>query len=353
MSSVLRSLLPLIFLATVIPAVAQRPMHDSADVAKIRAAIDEFIDNTSDSLETEHLAKYTVGRFTARMESLVGTRLFEPAMFYHIGGVQSIDPADTLAIAAVTSHGDTLPLFGPLAIEMTFFMHKSDSAGWRIAGLRRFGATEARASEIRYIDSSSAFPKSLKPIVVREVSAVLLSNAQLRENFQSKRAKFKDLASRFNGRDSLRMLGRIDRKVQQLNRVALNWGTAGQEIPKNIIDEYLASAAPAERERIRTELKHAETLRRVGRDSLAKHARRYKLNLARIDQTIELMHELRITFVNAELPWKGAVQLTVAGVHDDAIGYLYTPTGELPAISDDEYYYLESLGDNWYIFRAG
>ena len=45
--------------------------------------------------------------------------------------------------------------------------------------------------------------------------------------------------------------------------------------------------------------------------------------------------------------------MTVGGYVDDAIGYLYSPTGEIPAVSNEEYYYLEPLDDGWWIFRAG
>jgi hypothetical protein len=46
------------------------------------------------------------------------------------------------------------------------------------------------------------------------------------------------------------------------------------------------------------------------------------------------------------------VQLTVGGYFDDVCGYIYSPSGELPLVSPDEYFYLEDLGDGWWIFRS-
>lgn len=316
--------------------------------------ITDFIRTAADSgMSREELAAYTTSRMTTKLQDEVGNTPFSTDLDYRFRRVLTVDASDTLALVAVTTTGDTLPIYGPVDIEMTFFMHRGGEHGWRIADMRRFRHIEGRSDEIRGIAESSDYPASLKPLIVRDYASVLLSNDRLRANFESNRARFAELASRFSGRDSLRILGRIDRNVGQLNRVAIEWGAAAQVIPKAIIDEYLASATPAQQTEMRASLKHVEGLRRAGRDSLTKIARRYRLSVPQLDRTVDLMYDLNVSFVNAELPWKKAVQMTVGGVVDDAIGYLYSPTGELPYISNDEYYYLEDLGGGWWIFRAG
>jgi hypothetical protein len=296
--------------------------------------------------------RLTTGRFFERMRPALGQKVFAPNLQYRVRTVQSIRSGDSVALVNVTVPADTLPFFGPVEAEIAFFVQR-DSTAWRVSDMRRFARIERRSDEIREIDSSGAYPRALKPLIIREYSSVLLSNDQLRSHFESNHARFTDLVGRFDGRDSLRMIGRTDRNVVQLNRMAIQWGAAAQDVPKEIIDEYLASASPKEKKEIRLQLQHIDKLKRIGRDSLAKYARKYKLNVAHIDSTVNLMYDLRISFANAELPWKNAVQLTVGGVVNDAIGYLYSPNGELPIISHEEYYYLEDLGEGWWIFRAG
>ena len=188
--------------------------------------------------------------------------------------------------------------------------------------------------------------------MTRELSAILLSNAQLREHYTANREQFRVLAGHFVRRDSLRVLGRVDRNVNQLNRVGIEWGAAAQHTPKEAIDEYLASATPEQRSSFETQLRAVDAMRKMGRDSLARYARKYRLNVARIDSAVAIMRDLRITFVNAILPWKGTVQFTVAGAHTDAIGYFFAPNGGVPNVAPEEYYYLEEIGDGWWIFRA-
>jgi hypothetical protein len=335
-------------------ARAQKPMADSVEAARAASTVTRFIAASirPKGLANEDVVALTTGDFDGKMLPQVGRRPFTSGPEYRVRSVRSIADGDSLAIVAVTSVVDTLPVFGPLAAEMTFFVRR-DSAGWRISDMRRFGRFEARAAEIRAVDSSTAYPRAIKPAIVREYSSVLLSNDQLRANLEARRARFDDLVARFGGRDSLRLLGRVDHSVTQLNRVGIQWGEAAQEIPKEAVDEYMASATPKQQLQMREQLKHVARMRQAGRDSLSKYARKYGIAVSRIDSTIELMYDLDVSFVNAQLPWKGAVQLTVGGVLDDAIGYLYTPSGEKPLISADEYYYLEDLGGGWWIFRAG
>lgn len=352
-ATVLRPFIIPLLLLSATPLLAQRPVLDSARAERAATVVSEFIAAASvDELSATEVERYATGSFAERMKPVVGRRAFAAGMPHVVRSVQMVNGADSILSVAVTSIADTLPVFGPLAVELTFFVHL-DSTGWRISDMRRFARVEQVANEIRTVNAAKEYPPSLKPIIIREVSSVLLSNHQLRENFLENAEEFRALVSRFDGTDSLTILGRVDHNVQQLNRVALDWGEAAHTIPKEVVDEYIASASPNERTKIRSEIKRVEKLRLAGRDSLAKYARRYKLSVPRLDETVELMQRLRVTFINAELPWKGVVQLTVGGVIDDAIGYLYTPTGEMPLISSDEFYYLEDIGDGWWIFRAG
>ncbi len=93
-------------------------------------------------------------------------------------------------------------------------------------------------------------------------------------------------------------------------------------------------------------------MRRAGTDSLVKILKKKKVAPARVEKIVNIMHDLRVVFVNRQLPWAGAVQMTVAGKMDEAVGYLYSPKGGVPHISPVEYFYIEDLGNGWWLFRA-
>lgn len=277
---------------------------------------------------------------------------FPKSMRWAFESTRAIRADGRRAVAVLSVAADSVPMFGPFVIDWVFFAQRSEEGVWRLNALRRQTGVEDGVAELRFLDTSSVYPPSLKPIVARESGRLLLSNTQLRAMFSENRAAFASLAGHFNHRDSLHMLARIDRVPTQINRYAISWGEAAQEIPQQAVDEYLAKASKEEQETMRASIRATEVIRRRGRDTVVKICRRLGIAPTRLDSVVALMHDLRVTFVNAELPWKNAVQFTVGGRQDDVLGYLYSPSGEVPLISTEEYFYLEDLGNGWWIFRA-
>lgn len=277
---------------------------------------------------------------------------FPKRMRWAFESTRAIRSDGSSAVAVLSVATDSVPMFGPFVIDWVFFAQRSDEGIWRLNALRRQTGVEDAVAELRFLDTSSVYPPSLKPIVARESGRVLLSNRQLHTMFTENRAAFASLAGHFNRRDSLRMLGRIDRVPSQINRYAISWGEAAQEIPQQAVDEYMATASKVEQETMRASVRATEVIRRRGRDTVVKICRRLGIAPTRLDSVVALMRDLRITFVNADLPWKNAVQFTVGGRQDDVLGYLYSPSGEIPLLSTEEYFYLEDLGNGWWIFRA-
>jgi hypothetical protein len=351
----LRTALPTLALLLSLPSLLSAQQisfaPDSVLSARARGVVDEFLRVASrEKLTEQHLARLTTGDFMKTMTPMVDTAPFSADYIYRATSVLGL--VDSSLAVAVSAVGDTVPRFGPLTIEMVLFLVSNDVGELRIAQLRRYSALEETVRFAEYVDTSADFPRSLKGEIVRERTGALMSNQQLRAHLVENRVRFQALAKQFAGRDSLRVLGRNDLSVTQLNRTGIDWGAAAESIPQEAIDEYLASATPKQRIEMQQHLKKIEGMRKAGRDSLTRYARRYRIPLQKIDSTIALMKELRISFVNGALPWKSTIQFTVGGTFTDAVGFLYAPKGGLPLLSPDEYYYLEEVGDGWWIFRA-
>jgi hypothetical protein len=50
---------------------------------------------------------------------------------------------------------------------------------------------------------------------------------------------------------------------------------------------------------------------------------------------------------------KGAIIVTLGGVIDNSVGFLFAPnTASLPPINSSEYIWIEPMGDGWYLFKT-
>jgi hypothetical protein len=335
-------------------ASAQRPapFKDPAGAEKLRAIVQNFLQLSADSLITlDKIDDYAADEFAQQVKSSGHPPVWFESQSYRVGDAVSLGAGDSLAMVSVVSRADSLPMFGYFDIDWTFFMRMVDG-GWKVSALRRLNGMEENVQMLEFLDTTSSYPSSLKPEIARENSSMLLSNQQLRRHFTEHREAFLALATEFTRPDSLRQVGRIGNRVMQLNHHVIDWGMASHDIPQSAIDEYMRTASPEAQEQLRGQLKIVEKMRREGTDSLKKILKKKKLEPARIDRIVRSMHDLRVIFVNSRLPWTGAVQLTVGGKMDNAVGYIYSPKGGLPLISPAEYFYLEDLGDGWWIFRA-
>jgi hypothetical protein len=342
-------------LLSVASLAAQKPvsLQDPADSVAASDIVGRYLRFPfGKRIHPDSIADYAVDEFGKQLTARKGELLaFPQDMTYRITGVQSIRPGDTLATVTVVAVGDTIPRFGPMVIDWVFFVRKVEHQGWRISAVRRQVGIEDVADRLRQLDTSTAFPTSLKGTIAVEWGTQMLSNEQLRRNFMQNRDQFGALLEQFHRHDSMRMVSRFDRQISQVNYTVVYWDPAAQEVPQAAIDEYMSTASKQERKNMKAMLRHAENLRRAGRDSVAVVARKFGLDPARLDTVAAAMKDLRISFVNSNLPWEGAVQFTVDGTFDNVGGYLYSPEG-IPWISPDEYYYLEDLGNGWWLFRA-
>jgi hypothetical protein len=346
----------LLLLLLLSPSFAQPYFHsfqNPADSLRTKALVESFFRLASGSMVPhDSVESYAIDAFAVQLQK-VDTVAFWPAgTTGSVERIHAVGDDDAGAVVTAVTKRDSVPFFGPMSVDWVFFLRRNDRGKWRISELRRMSGTGKALRTLQFLDTSTTYPAALKKAIVQETTTILFSNAQLREHFASNRNGFQALLAQFQRHDSLKMLGRTDRLVLQLNTHGIYWGIAAEEVPKEAIDEYMKTATPEQRKFMKAQLDLADRLRRDGRDTLLRLAKKAKLAIARIDSTIGLMKDLRAVFVNAMLPWRDAVQITLAGDFPNAMGYLYSPTGELPLIDPNEYYYLEEIGDGWWIFRA-
>jgi hypothetical protein len=351
-------LLAAFFALIAVPGATAQPGHfpfgDAADSSATIDLVKRYLLYTAaEPVPVDSIGFYAVEEFSTWLDKASGVPIrFPESMPHRIVGARALRGDGALAMVTVQVDAGTIPMAGALGIDWVFFTRKVEGKGWRINALRRQKGIEDYVDQLRYLDTSSLYPAVLKPVIARETSRALLDNAGLRRHFMENSELFGKLVSYFNRKDSLWMLGRIDRAVTQLNQFGIDWGDGAQEIPKEAVSEIMMKLDAAQQKEMRTRIRAAEKAYRKGRDTLARIAKRVGIGMAGLDSATALMRELRVSFANARLPWKGAVQFTVGGQRDDVLGYLYSPSGEVPLVSPEEYFYLEDLGGGWWIFRA-
>jgi hypothetical protein len=303
------------------------------------------------SVPSDSIEYYAVDDFAKMMEKLKKDTMWTAGTRYSIERVVAADEGDQAVMVSAVTMSDSLPMFGPFAVDWTFYMRRNDRQEWRISMMRRMSGTEGAIEALQYLDTSTTYPAVIKRAIVHEKSAMLLSNSQLRQHLTANQTGFQKLLGEF-GRKELKILGRIDKSVTQLNQHGIYWGEAAQEVPQEAIDDYMNKATPEERKEMQRRLRVAESIRRQGMDTLTKLAKKDGVSMKRIENVVTAMKDLRVIFVNAKLPWRDAVQFTIAGELGNALGYIYSPHGELPIINPNEYFYLEDLGNGWWLFRS-
>jgi hypothetical protein len=345
------------FLALPVASTAAQPLLHSLrnpeDSLKAQQVVERFFELAiGKSIPADSISYYAVDDFAKLVEKLENETMWAEGTRYSIDRVVAADEGDQAVIVSAVTMSDSLPLFGPFAVDWTFYMRRNDQQEWRIGMMRRMSGTDGAIQTLQYLDTSTVYPAVLKREIVRARSAILLSNSQLRQHLTANQAGFQKLLGEFTGKDPLKILGRVDKSVTQLNQHGIYWGEAAEEVPQEAIDEFMKRATPEERKEMERRLRVVENTRRQGNDTLVKLAKKDGISIKRIGNIVTEMKDLRVIFVNAKLPWRDAVQFTVAGELGNALGYIYSPHGELPIINPNEYFYLEDLGNGWWLFRS-
>lgn len=333
---------------------AQRPapFADSTEPERIVQRLETYFALAArDTIFTpEMIEEHTVDEMAQTLEESSGrTSWFDR---YRIEQPVSLGFGDSLAMVNVVVSVDSLRWFGRVDVDWTYFLRRGEYDGWRIGAVRRFVPIDKNIQMFKALDTAADYPASLKPLIVAENSPILFSNAQIRDLFARHRSDYRALADAFIANDSLIALGRISNRIVQLNHHVIEWGVASHDVPDAAVEEFMATLSPDQQAEMRAQLNHARRLAREGFDSVRAIARRATLYPEDVIAVVERMQRLHVSFVNTRLPWSQAVQLTLAGELENAVGLLYSPNGEVPLVSPSEYYYIEDLGDGWWLFRA-
>jgi len=63
-----------------------------------------------------------------------------------------------------------------------------------------------------------------------------------------------------------------------------------------------------------------------------------------------LLKQLHIN--SMELQPDGNIEIVIGGLVDNTVGYIYSPENNPPKMDDDNYFWIEKVLDNWYLFRT-
>lgn len=331
-----------------------QPYPDPTAAAAAKNLVTEFYSYGSNAarISTDSTEHYAIDWFADYLAKRNGEPFWPTMPQFSVDGAYKIYETDSAVLVTARTWPDSLPLFGTLTVDWTWFLRKNSEGEWRISSVRRMEGFDKAIEMLRLLDTTDIFPDRVKPAIARENSTILLSNQQMREEFLRNRSAFDSLVRIVGSSDSIRLVERTGDKISQFNRVMIDWGMAAEEVPQEVLDEYMATASAEERAEMETRLRTAEKQRKEGEKALKGYAQRARLKAGVLDDVAALMKTTRVRFINADLQWKGAVLLTMAGNVNDAMGYFYSPNGELPMISPEEFFYLEDLGNGWWIFRA-
>ena len=335
-------------------AQGPQPYPDPVAAEKAAVLVEDFFRLGFDpkGISEDDVDQYGVDRFADYLSSIVDSPFWVVPQQYEVQNVYKIYNTDSAAIVTSRTLTDSLPYFGLVEVDWVWFLRQIDGGEWRISDVRRTNGLLKAVNMIRFIDTTSVFPERIKPDIVREESTLLLSNRQIREEFAKNRPVLDQLVGLLVDNDSIKFIERTGERVSQFNFTMIDWGMASQDVPQDVLEEYLANASPEEKEMMESRLRAAEKQRAEGKRMVKNLAKKASVDPETIESAIAMMKKTRVSFVNTVLQWDGAMLLTLAGKVNDVTGFLYSPKGEVPLISPEEYFYLEDLGGGWWLFRA-
>lgn len=311
-----------------------------------------YMANKDSASTIDTILRYTTGVLTKKTIENDRVLIKPPAGFsFGFNYLNSIDVADSIALAKIVAPVDYTKLFGWFELDWYFFLTKNEKKEWRIYDIRTQSENQKMYSMVKVMDVDTGLPPMVKPLIVREQCGTLLSNSQIKEIFDKNKQSFIDLAEKVNSLDSLINILRIDNKVSILNRTLIDWSDAAEDMPQDAIDWMMARLDKSGKKKLQAELKRNEKIRSQGMDTLKSVAAMYTLKLDDIKQIIVNMQNLRVVGLAKLIKSKGVIQFVTGGRDQDIAGILYSPKGFLPQITPEEYFCLEELAENWWIFR--
>jgi hypothetical protein len=66
----------------------------------------------------------------------------------------------------------------------------------------------------------------------------------------------------------------------------------------------------------------------------------------------EVQRELREAGASRVGVENGLTIVSIGGILDNVVGFLWAPEGRVPSISPSEYIWIEPAGDGWYLFKT-
>ncbi len=348
-ASVIGACLIVVSSSSVVYGQRPQPYPNLAEAEKAKQLVEEFFHHGFDpnGIKESDIDRFSVDKFAEFLQTNIGSPFWPIPQPYEVLDVYKIYPTDSAAIVTARTVVDSLPYMGKVGVDWIWFVRIVEGSGWRISSVRRTTGLLKAMAMMHFIDTTADFPDRIKPVVAREEGLILLNNAQLRAEFERNRPALDQLVATLATQDSIKFVERTGDRISQFNYTMIDWKMAAQDVPQEVLEDYLRNASEAEKQQMEVRLRAAEKQKAEGYRMLKNLAKKVKVEAATLETIVSLMKKGDIKFVNTDLPWEDAVQMTVAGKVNDVIGFLYSPKGQLPLVSPEEYFYLEDLGGGW------
>ena len=336
-----------------VDTVGPRIVEDQGVIQMARAMVDDFMQvaHLPKGLDSVGIKEMTADWLRDYLLERVGSPFFPVANRYVVDSVRAITPEGTILMVGMRTYPDSIPGHGLVEVNWNWFLRQTEE-GWRISAVRRTQGMLRAMQTLQLIDTALAYPPSVKPLLVREEGAILLSNRDLRTLYEENRGSLVELVGRLRSNPEIRVLERVGDHPRQVNQKLVDWGMAAHTMTQTMIDEFYAIAPEETHPEIDARMRAAATQREKATLAMNDHLRGEGLRPSAVNEIVLLMKQARIRFINTDIPFSDGVLMTVAGQLEQAIGFLYSPKGELPWINPEEFFYLEELGEGWWIFRS-
>lgn len=353
------TLLIVVYFLTTLIVNAQTPAHSRSksftnpkDSIELFNLINNYLSINDTVSTSETISKFTTGRLLKQILKEDSRMVKQPPGYpFGINYICSVSSIDSLALIKTTSPVDSMLNFGWFDLDWYFYCIKNEKNEWRICEVRTQTENIKLYSMLKVMEQDTSIPPMVKPLIVRERSGTLLSNKQLKDIFDSNQEKFKFLGEKISGNDSLNALVRNDDRIVLLNRSQIDWQDASEDMPNDAIAWMNSRLDKKAQKKFQTHLRSTERIKKQGFDTLQSKAKKYKLDYQELKNIVSILRDLRIYGFNKIFKKQDAIQFVTGGRDENIAGFLYSPKGFLPFILPEEYYCLEEIGNNWWIFR--
>ncbi len=200
-------------------------------------------------------------------------------------------------------------------VDLYFYLKFDD--GWKIRTMRAMAQTGFIKSINAALKSKSVLTAEEKETLAN-TELVLSSDKMLADWFQKNRAAL----------DKLSTLAALETKKKPVKPIT----------PRKVKSRKNVAVATVEKATIDTEEDEPRTIETVTR------------NTPKFPKTAAALKSLHLTAL--ETKSNANIEITIGGITDNSVGFVYSPSGTPPPIDGWRYIWVEKIASDWYLYRT-